>query len=86
MQEGIVYLNAALCSTMVGGLEKTVEMSTEYGNTRIQFGQPIGRFQAIKHRIVDMKLALESSRSLTYYAAWAVETKSEEMMRSGITC
>lgn len=82
LQEGFVYLNAALCSMMVGGMEKTVEMSTEYGNTRTQFGQPIGRFQAIKHRIVDMKVALESSRSLTYYAAWAVETGSEEKIEA----
>ncbi|MEK4425780.1 acyl-CoA dehydrogenase family protein [Solibacillus sp. FSL K6-1523] len=82
LQEGLVYLNAALCSTMVGGIEKTVEMSTEHGNTRMQFGQPIGRFQAIKHRIVDMKLALEGSRSLSYYAAWAVENKSVEMIEA----
>ncbi|MFC5587725.1 acyl-CoA dehydrogenase family protein [Sporosarcina soli] len=82
LQEGLVYLNAALCSTMVGGIEKVVEMSTEHGNTRMQFGQPIGRFQAIKHRIVDMKLALEGSRSLTYYAAWAVENRPEEMIEA----
>lgn len=82
LQEGLVYLNAALCSTMVGGMEKVIEMSVEHGNTRTQFGQPIGRFQAIKHRIVDMKLALEGSRSLTYYAAWAVENGLDEMIEA----
>ncbi len=65
---------------MVGGIERVVEMSTEYAKTREQFGQPIGRFQAVKHRIVDMKLALESARSLSYYASWAVENKSEELV------
>ncbi|PWA07933.1 acyl-CoA dehydrogenase [Pueribacillus theae] len=82
LQEGLVHLNAALCSTMVGGMEKVVEMSTEYGKTRIQFGQPIGRFQAVKHRIVNMKMDQESSRSLTYYAAWAVENQSEDMIEA----
>lgn len=82
LQEGFVHLNAALCSTMVGGIEKTVEMATEYGKVRTQFGQPIGRFQAVKHRIVDMKLILESSRSLSYYAAWAVENKADEMLEA----
>lgn len=82
LQEGFVHLNAALCSTMVGGIEKVVEMATEYANTRTQFGQPIGRFQAIKHRIVDMRLALESSRSLSYFAGWAIETGSKEMVEA----
>lgn len=82
LQEGIVELNAAISSTMVGGMEKIVEMATEYGKTRTQFGQPIGRFQAIKHRIVNMKMAMESSRSLSYYAAWAVENKSGDMVEA----
>ena len=82
LQSGIYHLNAALCSTMVGGIERVVEMSTEYGKTREQFGQPIGRFQAVKHRIVDMKLALESARSLSYYASWAVENNTEEMIEA----
>lgn len=82
LQSGIYQLNAALCSTMVGGIERVVEMSTEYGKTREQFGQPIGRFQAVKHRIVDMKLALESARSLSYYASWAVENNSEDLVEA----
>jgi alkylation response protein AidB-like acyl-CoA dehydrogenase len=82
LQEGIYNLNAALCSTMVGGIERAVEMSTEYAKTREQFGQPIGRFQAVKHRIVDMKLALENARSLSYYASWAVENKAEDMVEA----
>ncbi|OUM84612.1 MAG: acyl-CoA dehydrogenase [Bacillus thermozeamaize] len=73
LQEGLKHLHVALCATMVGGMAQAVEMSTEYAKTRKQFGQPIGRFQAIKHRIVEMKLDLESARSLTYYAAWALE-------------
>jgi alkylation response protein AidB-like acyl-CoA dehydrogenase len=79
LQFGLYHLNAALCSVMVGGMEKVVEMSTEYAKTRKQFGQPIGIFQAVKHRIVDMKLDLESARSLSYYASWALENKSNDL-------
>ncbi|MBU8916823.1 acyl-CoA dehydrogenase family protein [Neobacillus sp. 114] len=79
LETGLNHLNAAFASTMVGGIERVVEMSTEYAKTRQQFGQPIGRFQAVKHRIVDMKLALESSRSLSYYASWAAENNAEEL-------
>lgn len=78
LQSAIQSLNVALCASLVGVMDKAVEMSIEYGNTRYQFGHPIGRFQAIKHRIVDMKLDLESARSLTYYAAWAVENQAED--------
>ncbi|MBD1224356.1 acyl-CoA dehydrogenase family protein [Virgibacillus halodenitrificans] len=78
LEEGLLYLNAALSSMMVGGMEKVVDMATEYAKIREQFGQPIGRFQAIKHRIVDMKLELETARSLSYYANWALESEEQE--------
>ncbi|CDQ40462.1 acyl-CoA dehydrogenase family protein [Virgibacillus salexigens] len=78
LQEGLLYLNAALSSQMVGGMDRVVEMSTEYAKIREQFGQPIGRFQAIKHRIVDMKLELETARSLSYYANWTLENSSDD--------
>lgn len=78
LQGGLLYLNAALSSMMVGGMEKVVEMSTEYAKIREQFGQPIGRFQAIKHKIVDMKLELETARSLSYYANWALDSEEND--------
>ncbi|WP_106498362.1 acyl-CoA dehydrogenase family protein [Lentibacillus sp. Marseille-P4043] len=78
LQEGLLYLNAALSSMIVGGMEKVVEMSTEYAKIREQFGQPIGRFQAVKHTIVDMKLELETARSLSYYASWSLENEEED--------
>lgn len=78
IEEGLLYLNAALVSIMVGGMDKIVEMCAEYAKIRVQFGQPIGRFQAIKHRIADMKLDLETARSLSYYAVWALDEKAED--------
>jgi len=82
LQVGLYHLNAALCSTMVGGMEEIVKMASEYANTREQFGQPIGRFQAIKHKIVDMNLDMESARSLSYYASWALENEVKDLVEA----
>jgi alkylation response protein AidB-like acyl-CoA dehydrogenase len=48
-----------------------MEIATEYAKIRIQFDQPIGAFQAIKHRCAQMYVDVESSRSIAYWAAWA---------------
>jgi 3-oxochol-4-en-24-oyl-CoA dehydrogenase len=61
----------ALAHEQVGGANKVLEMSVEYGGTRVQFGRKIGSFQAIKHRCADMLVEVESARSSAYYAAWA---------------
>ncbi|MEK3853917.1 acyl-CoA dehydrogenase family protein [Cytobacillus sp. FSL H8-0458] len=82
LEEGLLAANAALASIMVGGMTSIVEMAAEYAKIRIQFGQPIGRFQAIKHRIADMKMNLETARSLAYYANWAFETASEDRVQA----
>ncbi|MGG3942149.1 acyl-CoA dehydrogenase family protein [Peribacillus psychrosaccharolyticus] len=85
LQEGLLSFNAALCAVIVGAMEKVVEMATEYAKIREQFGQPIGRFQAIKHRIVDMKMDLETARSLAYYANWALDSDAEDCIQA-ISC
>jgi alkylation response protein AidB-like acyl-CoA dehydrogenase len=59
-----------LCAENVGGAQRCMEMATEYAKERIQFDQPIGAFQAVKHRCAQMFLEVESSRSLLYWAAW----------------
>ena len=75
---GFEAMAAAITALAVGGLERCVDMSAEYAKTRVQFGQPIGRFQAIKHRIADMRIELEGARSLSYYAAWSVEERAPD--------
>ena len=60
---------AALCAEAVGIMEATVAATTDYLKTRQQFGQPIGRFQALQHRMADMLLHLEQARSMSYLAA-----------------
>jgi alkylation response protein AidB-like acyl-CoA dehydrogenase len=60
-----------LAAEMTGGIERTLAITRDYAATRIQFGRPIGAFQAVKHPIVDMMIACEYSRSLVVGAAAA---------------
>ena len=53
-------------------------MAVEYAKERVQFGKPIGSFQAVKHKCVDMMVQVENARSLTYYAAWTVDENVAE--------
>ena len=57
---------------LLGGAARVLEMTTEYAKQRVQFGRPIGSFQAVKHRCADMLVDVEGMRSVAYYAAWAV--------------
>lgn len=59
-----------LFASHIGTMERLLETAVAYARTRTQFGQPIGKFQAVAHRIVDMKVQLEAARLLTYQAAW----------------
>jgi alkylation response protein AidB-like acyl-CoA dehydrogenase len=61
-----------LCAEMCGGAQRVLEMSVDYAKVREQFGRPIGSFQAIQHKCANMLVETESSKSATYYAAWAV--------------
>ena len=69
---------AALAAEMVGTAQKALDMSVDYAKTRVQFGKPIGSFQAVKHKCVDMMVAVENARSLTYYACWTVDERRPE--------
>jgi alkylation response protein AidB-like acyl-CoA dehydrogenase len=51
-------------------MERLLEQAVQYARTRSQFGQAIGKFQAVAHKIADMKVRLEAARLLTYRAAW----------------
>ncbi|MDI3339434.1 MAG: acyl-CoA dehydrogenase family protein [Sphaerobacter sp.] len=63
----------AACAEMLGCARKSLEMSVAYAKVRKQFGQPIGSFQAIKHKCAEMLEATENAHSATYYAAWALD-------------
>ena len=60
---------AAVCAEAVGVMDKLVAVTVEYMNTRKQFGVPIATFQALRHRIADVKMQLELGRSMSYFAS-----------------
>ncbi|NEX64560.1 acyl-CoA dehydrogenase family protein [Noviherbaspirillum galbum] len=60
---------AAVCAEAVGVLDKLLAATVEYARNRKQFGQPIGKFQALQHRMADMVLHIEQARSMSYLAA-----------------
>jgi alkylation response protein AidB-like acyl-CoA dehydrogenase len=69
----------ALAAEQVGGAQRCLDMAVEYAKSRIQFGRPIGSFQAIKHKCADMLLEVESAKSAAYYAGWAAAEDSDEL-------
>jgi alkylation response protein AidB-like acyl-CoA dehydrogenase len=69
----------ALAAEQVGGAQRCLDAAVDYAKSRIQFGRPIGSFQAIKHKCADMLVEVESARSAAYYAAWAVEDDPAEL-------
>jgi alkylation response protein AidB-like acyl-CoA dehydrogenase len=70
--------SAALVAEMVGGMQRTLDITVAYAKMRKQFGKPIGMYQAVQHQCADMYLETESARSAVYYAAWALEQNAPD--------
>ncbi len=68
----------AKCAEMIGGARQVVEMTVDYAKQRVQFGQPIGSFQAVQHHCANMLIDVEGSKYITYEAAW--------MLSKGMPC
>jgi alkylation response protein AidB-like acyl-CoA dehydrogenase len=68
-----------LAAEQVGGAQKVLEMAVEYAKVRVQFGRPIGSFQAIKHKCADMLLEVESAKSAAYYGMWCAAEQNDEL-------
>jgi alkylation response protein AidB-like acyl-CoA dehydrogenase len=69
-----VLLKAAVakCAEMSGGAQKVLEMVVDYAKKRVQFGQPIGSFQAIQHHCANILTYVDTSKFMTYQAAWRI--------------
>jgi len=78
LHRALDWATAGICAEMVGGAQKVLEDSVEYAKTRQQFGKPIGIYQAVSHKLADMLLEVESAKSVTYYAAWAVDADAPD--------
>ncbi|MFT5449474.1 MAG: acyl-CoA dehydrogenase [Gammaproteobacteria bacterium] len=63
----------------IGGAQACLDMGTDYAKNRYAFGRAIGSFQAIKHKLVDMYVAIELARANAYYGAWALGTDAAEL-------
>ncbi|KEZ77655.1 acyl-CoA dehydrogenase family protein [Salinisphaera hydrothermalis] len=74
LERGVIYL----CAEATGAMARACELTLEYLKERKQFGAPIGSFQALQHRMVDMRIALEKVRSLTFWAACSLDSAPDE--------
>ncbi|MFQ5699009.1 MAG: acyl-CoA dehydrogenase family protein [Myxococcota bacterium] len=72
----------ATTAEMIGAGEAALALTVQYAKDRIQFGEPIGRFQGVKHPLAEMYVDVESYKSLLYYAAWALEGSPDEVPRA----
>jgi alkylation response protein AidB-like acyl-CoA dehydrogenase len=72
----------AVTAEISGAVDAALRLTVKYANDRIQFGHPIGHFQAVKHPLAEIFVDLESFRSLLYYGAWAIDNRHAEVSRS----
>lgn len=63
------YARAGLAASAVGQAQRVVDIAIEHSQTRVQFGQPIGSFQAVRHRLADMQMRVDQARLMTYHLA-----------------
>jgi alkylation response protein AidB-like acyl-CoA dehydrogenase len=73
---------ACTCAEGVGAIDRTMELTAEYLNTRKQFGVTLATFQALRHRMADMKMQQELARSMSYYASLKLNAPAEERRRA----
>ena len=85
LERALDYGRAALCAEAVGIMTALNEATLEYLKTRKQFGQPIGRFQALQHRMVDMVIATEQARSMATLAAVKADAPNAAERRRAIS-
>ncbi|MGV0688259.1 acyl-CoA dehydrogenase family protein [Mycolicibacterium thermoresistibile] len=70
---------ALLAVEQVGAAQHLLDLSVDYAKSRLQFGRPIGSFQAVKHRLADMLVDVEHARSTAYHAVWALADPAGEL-------
>src|SRR5262249_6373941 len=71
---------------VLGAARRCLDMSVGYVKVREQFGQPVGSFQAIRHRCAEMLLEAENAHAAVYYAAWALSAGAEDAAIASSIC
>ena len=79
MERTLQIAAVALAAEQIGTAERCLQISIDYSKLRIQYGRPIGSFQALKHRFVDLLLEIETAKSATYHAAAAAAADDPEL-------
>jgi len=79
LERAVQLAQIALASEQAGAAEETLVITTDYVKQRVQFGRPIGSFQAIKHRLADMMVLVEAAKSAVYYAAATADEATPEL-------
>ena len=73
VEKTLQIASVAKCAEMLGGSNRVMELAVAYAKERVQFGKPIGTFQAVQHLCANMKMATEQSIYITYKAAWMID-------------
>ena len=81
---GQEWERAFILASQLGVMEHQLETAVAYARNRQQFGRPIGSFQAVSHRITDMKLRLDTARLLTYRAAWLLQQEQPSTLEAAL--
>jgi alkylation response protein AidB-like acyl-CoA dehydrogenase len=79
LRKTLDQVSVLLSAEMVGGAQRCLDMAVQYAKDRVQFGRPIGQFQAIKHKCAEMLLQVESAKTATYYAMWVAARDDAEL-------
>ena len=86
LYESLINQAAVLFSyEQIGGSQASLDMAINYAKERYAFGRPIGSYQAIKHKLADMYIALTLAKSNCYYAAWALSTDAADLPSASAT-
>src|SRR4029453_17717921 len=82
LERALALTVAALAAEQVGGAQRCLEMATDYAKTRLQFGRPIGSYQAIKHKCADMLVSVEFAKSAAYAACFAAADGASDLLEA----
>ena len=82
--DGIEWERSCMLASDIGVMERQLEECVKYAKERRQFNKPIGKFQAISHKIAEMKVRLETARLILYKVAWLKKTQDKAGMEAAI--
>jgi alkylation response protein AidB-like acyl-CoA dehydrogenase len=82
LERVLAFVCAALAAEQVGGAQKCLESATDYAKSRLQFGRPIGSYQAIKHKCAEMLVAVEMAKSAAYNALFIAAANEPDFIEA----